>query len=153
VPLYQQLADHIRQRIADGTLQRGQAVPSEAQLMAEFGVARITARKAIEVLRGQGVIHTVQGRGSYVGPPGTPPAAPETKAARIAAELAQEIRAGRYQRDYPLPSETTLQQRFGVAKGTIRAAVALLREQGWVFTVPMRGTYITDPDGWPKTGG
>lgn len=149
MPLYQQLADRIRQRIADGTLRPGQAVPSEARLVAEFKVARITARKAVQVLRDEGLIHTVQGRGSYVGPLGTPLAAPETKAAQIAAELADEIRSGRYAGEIPLPSETTLCQRYGVAKGTIRAAVALLREQGWAYTVPQRGTYATAPDRWP----
>jgi DNA-binding GntR family transcriptional regulator len=147
-----QVADEIQRRIAEGELQRGQRVPSETQIVDEFGVSRITARGAIAKLREQGLIHTVQGKGSFVGPEGTEHAQPDTKPKRIAAELAEEIRAGRYEKDVPLPSEATLMQRFDVAKATIRAAIALLREQGWVFTVPMRGTYVADRDKWPADG-
>jgi DNA-binding GntR family transcriptional regulator len=150
VPLYQQVAEQIRQRIVSGALTPGQPAPSETQIMAEFGVARITARKAVEVLRAEGLIHTIRGKGSYVGAAGTPLADSDTKARRIAAELAAEIRAGQYEQDIPLPSETTLAQRFDAAKGTIRQAIALLREQGWVYTVPQRGTYVFEPEKWPR---
>jgi DNA-binding GntR family transcriptional regulator len=43
-------------------------VPSESQLEQEFGIARGTARKAIAVLRDEGLVITVKGRGSYVTP-------------------------------------------------------------------------------------
>lgn len=150
MPLYQQVAEKIQQDITAGQLKPGHLAPSEAQIVARWGVARITARKAIAVLRERGLVHTVRGKGTFVGPEGTPHNPRATKAASIAAELAEEIRAGQYERDVPLPSETALAQRFDVAKGTIRAAVAILREQGWAYTVPMRGTYATDPSQWPK---
>jgi len=38
---------------------------------------------------------------------------------------------------------------YGVAKATVRHAVAFLRSQGWVFTVPYRGTYVLPPEKWP----
>ncbi|MFI6160931.1 GntR family transcriptional regulator [Micromonospora haikouensis] len=44
----------------------------------------------------------------------------------------------------PLPSELRLQQEYGVARGTVRAAIALLRERGLVMTMPQRGTYVTE---------
>lgn len=150
VPLYQQLAAVIRERIDSGVLAPGAMVPSEADLVSEFGVARVTVRAAIKVLREQGVIHTVRGEGSFVGPRDA-----EREPRRgwmfqtIAAELAKEIRAGRHEQDMPLPSEAHLAQRFDVAKGTVRRAVALLREQGWVYTVAGRGTYPADPSRWP----
>jgi DNA-binding GntR family transcriptional regulator len=43
-------------------------VPSEATLEQDFGVGRDTVRKALAVLRDEGVIFTLQARGSYVGP-------------------------------------------------------------------------------------
>ncbi|WP_189456935.1 GntR family transcriptional regulator [Streptomyces abikoensis] len=43
-----------------------------------------------------------------------------------------------------MPSEATLVQRFGVARETVRNAVRFLREEGYVFTVPQRGTYVRD---------
>jgi GntR family transcriptional regulator len=42
----------------------------------------------------------------------------------------------------PLPSESTLVQEHGVSRGTARRAVAVLRDEGLVFTVPQRGTYV-----------
>ena len=67
-PVYVQVADILRSRIEAGQLLPDRPVPSEAQLQQEFGVARGTARKAIAVLRDQGLVVTVKGRGSYVNP-------------------------------------------------------------------------------------
>ena len=46
----------------------GSAADRETQLQQEFGIARGTARKAIALLREQGLVVTVKGRGSYVHP-------------------------------------------------------------------------------------
>ena len=67
-PVYVQVADILRSRIEAGQLLPDRPVPSEAQLQQEFGVARGTARKAIALLRDQGLVVTVKGRGSYVNP-------------------------------------------------------------------------------------
>jgi len=65
-PVYVQVADILRARIQSRRLLPDRPVPSEAQLQQEFGVARGTARKAIALLREQGLVVTVKGRGSYV---------------------------------------------------------------------------------------
>jgi GntR family transcriptional regulator len=67
-PVYVQVADILRSRIQSGQLLPDRPVPSEAQMQQEFGVARGTARKAIALLREQGLVVTVKGRGSYVRP-------------------------------------------------------------------------------------
>jgi GntR family transcriptional regulator len=67
-PVYVQVADILRARIESGQLLPDRPVPSESQLQQEFGVARGTARKAIALLREQGFVVTVKGRGSYVNP-------------------------------------------------------------------------------------
>jgi GntR family transcriptional regulator len=64
---------------------------------------------------------------------------------QLARLLADEIKAGRYPPRTPLPSESTLMQRYSVSRGTVRKAIDYLREQGLVFTVPQRGTYPTEP--------
>ncbi len=69
-PVYVQVADILRARIESGQLLPDRPVPSESQLQQEFGVARGTARKAIALLREQGFVVTVKGRGSYVHPVG-----------------------------------------------------------------------------------
>jgi GntR family transcriptional regulator len=67
-PVYVQVADILRARIESGQLLPDRPVPSETQLQQEFGVARGTARKSIALLREQGFVVTVPGRGSYVNP-------------------------------------------------------------------------------------
>lgn len=67
-PVYVQVADILRVRIQSGQLQPDRPVPSESQLEQEFGIARGTARKAVALLRDEGLIVTVKGRGSYVKP-------------------------------------------------------------------------------------
>ncbi len=68
VPKYVQLADILERRINAGELQPNRPLPSEKYLMAEYGVARGTARRAVEVLRERDVVFTVPQRGTYVKP-------------------------------------------------------------------------------------
>ncbi|GAA0480702.1 hypothetical protein Ade02nite_55730 [Paractinoplanes deccanensis] len=65
-PLYVQIADVIEARIRDGELLPDRPIPSENQMVQEFGVARGTARKALELLRARGLVVTVVGRGTFV---------------------------------------------------------------------------------------
>ncbi|MFJ8041244.1 GntR family transcriptional regulator [Kitasatospora sp. NPDC096147] len=54
---------------------------------------------------------------------------------RIAAtELAAEIRAGAYDQGVAFPSEAALVERFGMATGTIRRALEVLREEDGLIT-------------------
>jgi GntR family transcriptional regulator len=66
VPVYRQLAGLLRKRIATGVLAPGAPLPSESSLMGEYGISRDTVRKAMDVLREEGLAVTVQGKGSYV---------------------------------------------------------------------------------------
>jgi len=69
-PRWQQVARVIRERIAAGTYRPGSRVPSENDLMQEFGIARMTAHKAMRALRDEGAVYTVRGMGSFVSSPG-----------------------------------------------------------------------------------
>ncbi|MEU8251056.1 GntR family transcriptional regulator [Nonomuraea sp. NPDC048916] len=69
-PKWQQVAQAIRERIAAGAYRPGSRVPSENDLMQEFGIARMTAHKVMRALREEGAIYTVRGMGSFVSPPG-----------------------------------------------------------------------------------
>lgn len=150
MPVYKIVADSIRSRIASGELQPGHAVPSETEIMAEHRVARITARLAVKSLRDDGLIYTLQGKGSFVGPEDAPRVTRKNLIYReIAESLIERIRAGELKPDLPIPSETTLMQEHGAAKGTVREAVRYLRELGWAYTVPQRGTYVKRREDWP----
>ncbi len=65
-PKWEQIADVIRQRIADGTYPPRSRVPSVQQLVTDTGVAVDTAQKVLANLRREGVIYTVRGLGSFV---------------------------------------------------------------------------------------
>ena len=66
MPRYHQLADLLRQRIARGIWPREHRLPSLEELTAEFGVARVTVRQAIDLLAREGLVSPQQGRGTFV---------------------------------------------------------------------------------------
>ncbi|HZG07107.1 MAG TPA: GntR family transcriptional regulator [Streptomyces sp.] len=66
IPPYRQIAASLRKRIADGTIPVGRRIPSLVELEAEFEVARDTLRKAVQVLKDEGLVKTVPGMGVYV---------------------------------------------------------------------------------------
>jgi DNA-binding GntR family transcriptional regulator len=61
---------------------------------------------------------------------------------QLADELRAEITSGKVAPGQPLPSENELVQRYGVAKDTVRAALAALRSEGLIVTLWGRGSYI-----------
>lgn len=65
-PAYLQIADDIRQRIFDGALQAGDQLPSESELMSDYGVSRIVIRNAITALESEGLVTKRQGKGTFV---------------------------------------------------------------------------------------
>ncbi|MFB9179027.1 GntR family transcriptional regulator [Dactylosporangium sucinum] len=66
---------------------------------------------------------------------------------QVADVIAGRIERGELEPNKPIPSELAIQQEFGVARGTARRAVQELRDRGLVFTLPQRGTYVSDPKG------
>ncbi|WP_055481718.1 GntR family transcriptional regulator [Sphaerimonospora mesophila] len=151
-PVYMQLAEILRMRLRDRPA--GAPMPSEVAIQLEFGVARTTARRAIRVLREEGLVYTVQGMGAFVGRPDeatrTPRKVPIYR--QMADEIIARILRGELRPLRPVPSETTLVQQYGVARETARQVAALLRREGWVYTVPQRGTYVSPKERWPTTG-
>lgn len=148
--LYLQIAEILRRRVSG--LTSGHPVPSEADIQDEFGVARTTARRAIHVLREEGLIYTVQGEGTFVGAPDEAPRKPRKIPIyqEIAGDIAKQIQEGRFQPRRPIPGETALVQEYEVARETVRRAMALLREQGWIYTVAQRGSYVSSQESWPQ---
>lgn len=65
-PLYKQLYHQLRDAIEDGAYEVGHKLPSERRLAAEYGISRLTARKAVSLLRQEGYVTAYQGKGSFV---------------------------------------------------------------------------------------
>jgi GntR family transcriptional regulator len=99
-PPYRQIADHLRAAIDAGHLRPGDRLPSEAELRQHYGVARMTARQAIQELRSEGRVIAEHGRGVFVRQP--PPVrrlasdrfARKHRAAGKAAFLAEAEKSG-----------------------------------------------------------
>jgi DNA-binding GntR family transcriptional regulator len=66
IPPYRQIADILRDRIESGEIPPGRRIPSLTELEQEFTVARDTLRKAVQVLKDEGLVETVSGMGIYV---------------------------------------------------------------------------------------
>ena len=66
IPRYYQLYTSLRSRIRDGEFQAGDALPSERQLVEDYGVSRITVVKALDILDQEGLVDRQHGRGNFV---------------------------------------------------------------------------------------
>ncbi|GLL00814.1 GntR family transcriptional regulator [Dactylosporangium matsuzakiense] len=84
-PLYVRIERELRARLAQA--RPGDAVPAESALAAEFGVARMTVRAALNALETDGLIERVQGRGTFVRQ------RPEPRAAGTLMSFQDQVRA------------------------------------------------------------
>lgn len=139
---YRDIAAQLSDQIESGQLRPGDALPSEAALMAEHGVARRTARRALAVLEESGTVVARRGVGRFVvgGPeqPATPKpvAARLSKAQELADDLRQQIESGELRPGADLPSENDLATARGLGRGTVRRAFAELEAHGLIENRP-----------------
>ncbi len=63
---YYQVYSMVREWIYEGLYAPGARLPSEAELCRSFGVSRITARKAVELLIRENLVVSIQGKGTFV---------------------------------------------------------------------------------------
>lgn len=142
-PAHVRIADDIRQKIADGEYQVGERIPPEPVIAEAHGVSRPIVRLALQLLRADGTIKTLPGRGSVVRP--------------------RPILKVRDRTPYrrPLPGESTSPfARDAIREGkapdwdwdTVRTRAdprVAERLQISVGDHVMRTTYLFKADGWP----
>jgi GntR family transcriptional regulator len=68
-PLYSRVETVLASEIADGDLKVGDQLPTEDNLIARFGVSRITIRRAIQNLVSRGLVEIRRGKGTFVAAP------------------------------------------------------------------------------------
>jgi len=66
IPLYIQLVEYWRARIKQNSLKPGDQLPTEKELMDLHNVSRITVKQAVRTLVNEGLVETVQGKGTFV---------------------------------------------------------------------------------------
>lgn len=86
VALYQQIKDFIARNITSGAWPPGHRLPSEHELVAQFGISRMTINRALRELTAQGQVERIAGVGSFVARE-----KPQSTLLHI-ANLAEEIR-------------------------------------------------------------
>jgi GntR family transcriptional regulator len=65
-PAYQQIADDLRAAIASGRYQVGDQLPAERELARQYGVAAMTIRHGLDVLRSEGLVVSTEKRGHFI---------------------------------------------------------------------------------------
>lgn len=72
------------------------------------------------------------------------PESPEHPYAQLATQLRSRIERGEI--TSLLPSLTTLMEETGLSMGTVQRAIRLLVDEGVIYTVPGRGTFVRHPE-------
>ena len=65
---YRAIADSLRDQISSGLVGPGSVLPSEAELSRAYGASRVTVRKALDLLRAEGLVDARQGFGWFAAP-------------------------------------------------------------------------------------
>ncbi|KJK43913.1 GntR family transcriptional regulator [Lentzea aerocolonigenes] len=63
---YRDIANDLRRQIDAGSLPPGSRIPGENDLMSQYGVEQPTARRALDVLKNEGLIAAKRGSGTFV---------------------------------------------------------------------------------------
>ena len=67
-PIYEQIADQIKEQIMTGALAAGEALPSMRLLARDLRISVITTKRAYEELERAGFLENVPGKGCFVAP-------------------------------------------------------------------------------------
>lgn len=96
---YRQIAEELRNRLIAGEFAAGKLLPSEASLGTSYSASRVTIRKALEVLREEGLVDSRQGFGWFAAADPLPQ--PLTGLSTIESQLAKSgRRSGRQILDF-----------------------------------------------------
>jgi GntR family transcriptional regulator len=75
-PLYHRVYTALRQKLMDGTHAQGEPLPGEPTLALQYGVARVTVRRALAQLEAEGLVRRKPGAGTFASKPAGPKSAP-----------------------------------------------------------------------------
>ncbi|MFF3817244.1 GntR family transcriptional regulator [Streptomyces bluensis] len=70
--------------------------------------------------------------------------APEAPFVQLAGILRARLRRGDWKTNRAIPSENVLADHYGLSRPTVRRAIAALVEDGMVYAIPGRGTYVAE---------
>jgi len=127
LPFYQQLYEILRGRIQRGDWKPGDMIPSEKELIEQYGVSRVTARQALDALVQDGLIYRERGRGTFVAHPTV-----EQASSRIISFTDEMRQRGVVPRTEVLsaglvPAQQDIAERLSIARGDELVRLVRLR--------------------------
>ncbi|MFC0037290.1 GntR family transcriptional regulator [Actinomadura rayongensis] len=135
---YEQVVDEVRRLLASGEVPAGGRVGTAGEVADQFGVSPGTATRALVLLAAEGLVTPVHGQAWFAGDLG----AEANRTAAVAGRLRAAIAQGRFPVGRRLPGELTLAEEHGVARVTVRRALAVLEAEGLIENRPGRGRHV-----------
>lgn len=128
---YARVKQHLKDRLAAGDWAPGAQMPSEAELVAQFGVSRMTVNRALKELQAEGFVDRVQGVGTFAA------ALNKVSATLTLHDVHDEIAARGHRHDSEVvlqqaePAHAALAAQLGVAEGaTVFHTLIVHRDNG-----------------------
>lgn len=63
---------------------------------------------------------------------------------QLADNIREAITSGEFEPRAFLPTEVAMMREQNLSRGTVRAGLKVLAEQGWIVTIPQRGSYVAE---------
>ena len=118
-PPYRLVAEELRRQIRSGRLKPGERVPSSRDLEASYEIANMTARSALRILRDEGLIYSMPGRGNFVADP--LPSEADSKAGTPEAESGGRM---------PSPEYVELSERLDAINARLDSLLQVFQQLG-----------------------
>jgi GntR family transcriptional regulator len=164
--VYKRIADDLRRQILSGDLAPGSVLPSETELVRQYGSSRGPVRQAISLLRSEGLIDSHQGRGVFVR---QRPAARRLSIEGMADQVKGALDSGEeiggrleVRRYTPTAAPAEIAHRLAMPEGTrvlarrfrffVEDRPALLSDSYIPYDL-VKGTPVEDPENEPWPGG
>ncbi|WP_308170105.1 GntR family transcriptional regulator [Acrocarpospora catenulata] len=144
-------------RIVGGEFAEGRYPHALNELKAGYGLTSDQMYWVWRQLRKRRLIHFVPRHGLVVGPPGDGPlsglsARKEGMVARVAADLAECIRAGKIATGESVGTQRELRTRFKISAEMAGFVLARVEYHGWAYSVPGSGVFAAPAREWPAGG-
>lgn len=133
---FERIAEDLKQQIRDHALAPGAALPSQSQLMKQYGASSLTVQKAMGLLRDEGWAVSRPGKGTFVSTRSDFSHAYET----ITTDLERLIRHGHLTPGARLPARRQLAEQYQAPVTVVDAAIDRLVDDHWL----RRGENTTD---------
>jgi DNA-binding GntR family transcriptional regulator len=130
-----QISEALRQQISEGAIT--ERLPSKAELMETYGVGASTIERALQTLKANGVVESVQGAAVFVA--GTGDRRP------LVEKFRELLRTDGLSVGDVFPTETELSERFGASRTAVRSAIAQLEGQGLIARAAKRRRVLALP--------